>query len=111
MRLISAGKQPLQLLNQHAPNWPDERGEKASYTRTEGPISLSYAALQLEGTPRPGGRATTRPFGRCMCGNKEPLRGEEHKEEEEEVEIRLQITNSDSSCALDSSSMTNIGIR
>ena len=62
------------------------------------------------GAPDAGGRATTRLFGRCMCGNKEPLRGEEHKEEEE-VEIRLQITNSDSSCALDSSSMTNIGIR
>lgn len=105
MRLISVGKQPLQLLNQHAPNWPDE-GEKKQATREqrEGPISL-----QLEGAP--GAGATTRPFGRCMCGNKEPLRGEEHKEEEEEVEIRLQITNSDSSCALDSSSMTNIGIR
>ena len=66
-------------------------------------------ALQLEGAP--GGRATTRPFGRRMCGNKEPLRGEEHKEEE--VEIRLQITNSDSSCALDldSGSMTDIGNR
>ena len=36
MRVISVGKQPLQMLNQHAPNWPDERGEKASYTRTEG---------------------------------------------------------------------------